>query len=113
MHAFCRLWIILIIFFLKNIFLEYHQSVKQFGSRSGPTKLFAKVISRRQKLPQAGKQLSGLFLKVTRSCDIEGISHGNLFVLRFYGPVNPMGSCRARSVYLTARLLGRLSPLSG
>ena len=36
-----------------------------------------------------------------------------LFVLRFYGPVNPMGSCRARSVYLTRRLLGRLSPLSG
>ena len=31
----------------------------------------------------------------------------NLFVLRFYGPVNPMGSCRARSVYLTTRLLGR------
>ena len=24
-----------------------------------------------------------------------------LFVLRFYGPVNPVGSCRARSVYLT------------
>ena len=37
----------------------------------------------------------------------------DLFVLRFYGPVNPMGSCRARSVYLTTRLLGRLSPLSG
>ena len=36
-----------------------------------------------------------------------------LFVLRFYGPVNPMGLCRARSVYLTTRLLGRLSPLSG
>ena len=36
-----------------------------------------------------------------------------LFVLRFYGQVNPMGSCRARSVYLTIRLLGRLSPLSG
>ena len=36
-----------------------------------------------------------------------------LFVLRFYSPVNPMGSCRARSVYLTTRLLGRLSPLSG
>ena len=34
-----------------------------------------------------------------------------LFVLRFYGPVNPLGSCRARSVYLTTRLLGRLSPL--
>ena len=31
-----------------------------------------------------------------------------LFVLRFYGPVNPTGSRRARSVYLTT-----LSPLSG
>ena len=36
-----------------------------------------------------------------------------LFVLRFYGPVNPMGSCRVLSVYLTTRSLGRLSPLSG
>ena len=36
-----------------------------------------------------------------------------LFVLRFCGLVNPVGSCRARSVYLTIRLLGRLSPLSG
>ena len=27
--------------------------------------------------------------------------------------VNPMGSCRAPSVYLTTLLLGRLSPLSG
>ena len=30
-----------------------------------------------------------------------------LFVLRFYGPVNPMGSCRAQSVYLTTCLLSR------
>ena len=37
----------------------------------------------------------------------------SLFVLRFYGPVYPMGSCRVRSVYLTTGLLGRLSPLSG
>ena len=36
-----------------------------------------------------------------------------LFVFRFYGPVNPMGLCRVRSVYLTTHLLGRLSPLSG
>ena len=36
-----------------------------------------------------------------------------LFVLRFYGLVIPMGLCRARSVDLTTRLLGRLSPLSG
>ena len=34
-----------------------------------------------------------------------------LFVLRFYGPVNPMRPCRARS--LVTRLLGILSPLSG
>ena len=25
----------------------------------------------------------------------------DLFVLRFYGPVNPMGSCPARSIYLS------------
>ena len=42
-----------------------------------------------------------------------GGTFDNLFVLRFYGPDNPMGSCRAWSVYLTTRLLGRLSPLSG
>ena len=29
----------------------------------------------------------------------------------FYSSVNPMGSCRAWSVYLTTLLLGRLSPL--
>ena len=50
------------------------------------------------------------FLKVF---PIQMHREANLFVLRFYGPVNPMGSCRARSVYLTTRLLGRLSPLSG
>ena len=38
---------------------------------------------------------------------------GFLFVLRFYGPVNPIRSCQARPVYLTTSLLGRLSPLSG
>ena len=38
----------------------------------------------------------------------------HLFVcVEVHGPVNPMGSCRARSVYLTTRLLDRLSPLSG
>ena len=36
-----------------------------------------------------------------------------LFVLRFYGPVNPMGSCQAWSIYLTTLLLDRLSPLMG
>ena len=36
-----------------------------------------------------------------------------VFVLRFYDPVNPMRSCGAWSVYLTTRLLDRLSPLNG
>ena len=34
-----------------------------------------------------------------------------LFVLRFYGPVNTMGSCRARTILLTTLFLGMLSPL--
>ena len=34
-------------------------------------------------------------------------------VLRFHGPFNSIGSCRARSVYLHIFLPGRLSPLSG
>ena len=56
------------------------------------------------------KMLSGM----TNSEDPDQTAPSDcLFVLRFYGPVNPMGSCRARSVYLTTRLLGRLSPLSG
>ena len=36
-HAFCRLLIFFINIFVKKNFQEYHQSVKQFGSRSGPS----------------------------------------------------------------------------
>ena len=36
-----------------------------------------------------------------------------LFMLRFYSPVNPLGSCRVQSVCLTTLFLGRLSPLNG
>ena len=35
-----------------------------------------------------------------------------LSVLRFYGAVNRLGSCRARSVYLITHFLDRHSPLS-
>ena len=55
-------------------------------------------------------------VKVYYALRIDPLSFGiicRLFVLSFHGPVNPMGSCRAPSVYLTTRLLGRLSPLSG
>ena len=52
----CRLLNFFKINFLKKLFQQYHQGVKQFGSRSGPTgcrswsgsKLFVKVISRGQ-----------------------------------------------------------------
>ena len=38
----------------------------------------------------------------------------DLFVyVEVYGPFNPMGPCRACSVYLTTLLLGRFSPISG
>ena len=52
------------------------------------------------------------------NCQLPFLNQGKgenvcLFVLRFYGPVDPMESYRVRSVYLTACLLGRLSPLSG
>ena len=43
---------------------------------------------------------------------LRGWCFRNLSELRFYGPVNPMRSCRAQSVYLTTRSLGRLSSLS-
>ena len=51
--------------FFKNVFQVHYQSVKQFGSRSGPkfcqswsgSKLFAKVISRWQKSSLARKEL--------------------------------------------------------
>ena len=50
---------------------------------------------------------------VDLECGQKNVFGNCLYVLRFYDPVNPMGSCRARSVYLTTRLLDRLSPLSG
>ena len=51
--------------------------------------------------------------RVNKFCHLSAITVLCLFVLRFLGPVNPLGSCQARSVYLTTRLLGRLSHLSG
>ena len=32
----------------------------------------------------------------------------SLFVFRFYGPVNPLGSCQAHSVYLTTHFPGQV-----
>ena len=55
--------------FFQKLFQEYHQSVKQFRSRSGLTfcrvwsgsKLFAKVVSRWQKSPLAVKELMNIW----------------------------------------------------
>ena len=60
----CRFFFKLTFFFFKKIFQQYHQSVKQFGSRSGQTfcrawsgsKLFANVFSRWQKSPLARRE---------------------------------------------------------
>ena len=52
-----------------------------------------------------------LSIRTANSVELDQMPQSALFVLRFYGPVNPMGSCRAQSVYQTTRLLGRLSPL--
>ena len=72
---FSGFWWRLLTFFkinlFKKIFQEHHQRVKQFWFRSGATfcrswsesKLLAKVISRRQKLPLARKEL-------TIGCDV-------------------------------------------
>ena len=51
-------------------------------------------------------------LYVSFSC-VQPVPWNSLCVLRFYGPVNSMGSYRVGSVYLTTLLLGRLSPLRG
>ena len=47
-------------FFVQNIFQEHSSTVKRFGSRPGPFgfKLFANVISRREKSPLASKELN-------------------------------------------------------
>ena len=79
----------------------YHQQVVL---KSGP---------RKPKLEQITlANLSVANLAILYKLVGESRLHACLFVLRFYGPVNPMGSCRAWSVYLTTHLLGRLSPLS-
>ena len=79
------------------------QLVSEEANRSGSALFVGKYVNFYQK--PGSSNLIGWELKV-------GVA-SYLFVLRFYGPVNPMWSCRDWSVYLTTHLLGRLSPLSG
>ena len=58
----CGFFFLIKMNFFKNILLEYHQSIKQFGIRSGPThwsgsKLFAKVVSRWKKVATSGERV--------------------------------------------------------
>ena len=78
-------------------------------SISGVIRILMRVI----RLTNGKPCRCGYMIFMTWVISLNNLSVMFLFVLRFYGPVNPKGSCRARSVYLTTRLLGRLSPLSG
>ena len=80
-----------------------------FSGEVTPSKLFCPVLKMSESTLKGGNcKLFSFRVEWERI-----LSFVCLFVLKFYGPVNPMGPCRARSVYLTTRLLGRLSPLSG
>ena len=84
--------------FKKKIILEHYQSVKLFESRSGLTfclscsgsKLFAKVISRRQKSPLARKELTlsrlvEIFFSADNLCK-EFVPRSNLTNVKPYFP---------------------------
>ena len=71
---------------------------------------FARIFSRHKQTTFSDAGFLGILR--FKSLVVLTVQVKYLFVLRFYGPVNPMGSCQARSVYLTTCLLGRLSPLS-
>ena len=80
--------------------LHFYQVSSKYSSYRADKKFYTDALFQRQGISGFSRT------RVKKNLD-------TLFVLRFYSPVNPMGSCRAWSVYLTTRLLGRLSPLSG
>ena len=87
----------------------FDSAFTMFTSMSFPTQQVVCQLSR-DVSPKWGDKILLKFM----DCAYQNNSDDcGLFVLRFYGPVNPMGSCRVRSVYLTTRLLDRLSFLSG
>ena len=75
----------LLTFFLKKFFQEHYQSIKQFGSRSGPAfcrswsgpKMFAQeVISRGQKSPLARKVLIPKCWTIDEESTLAGVVSG-------------------------------------
>ena len=93
-------------------FLLEESCVRNFRNPLFAKLLLFKILGHFQKLFWA--KILGNFRTFTVLCFFNNIYIYIyfFFLFRFYGPVNPMGSCRAQSVYLTTHLLGRLSPLS-
>ena len=84
---------------------------------SGPVLHLCQVLRRQEiffQIKQRGispivRKAELSYLYMTRCLVLFYTSTKILFVLRFYSPFNPMGSCPAWSVYLTTCLLGRLT----
>ena len=95
--------------------LYYHQHTWQYERKDE-----VYLVYQHYRIPQNVKQcvcVIQIMKYSLGSCclpkGMDSVLHNTrLFVLRFYGPVNPLVSCRAWSVYLTTLLRGRLSPLS-
>ena len=102
-------------FLLNSILLNINKASKHCDCRQIITNTYGQCIEADRGSLQGSRNLimflpRGMRLLFIGYCVWSFLHY---YVLRFYGPVNPMGSCRARSVYLTTRLLGRLNPLSG
>ena len=98
-------WFFFKIDFSEKFFQEHYQSVKWFESRSGPTfcrswfgsNLFAKIISRRRKLPLGNKVLTLVMLNILHTTllpefypvNLQHSSCKNVFSIRIENNVDP------------------------
>ena len=100
-----------ILFHHKNICCGYSLEAPHWGASNEYPQHMILLRNKKNRKNFFEVQVAPAYLN-TKTRRVRVVTLVYLFVLRFYGPVNPMGSCRARSVYLTTCLLGRLSPLS-
>ena len=98
-----------IAFFFYHIYPKYSDRANTVDQDQTVPKLYAQQASYLEGGPLMW--ILPLYLHINqKSVDDDDMFLICVEVLR---PRNPMGSCWARSVYLTTYLLGRLSPLSG
>ena len=84
---FCSLLVFFNINFFKKFFQEYHQSVKQFGSRSGPTLVGPDLGPKRLQRISAGYHLVIFFQnQLFRNTIRVSNSFGSRLGLTFVGP---------------------------